>query len=276
MSEAPKLKAACVQLNTGMDPREGVARTSEWVRRAAAEGAELVATPENSSFLVDGKRDLLARAEPEENNSQLAAFRALAVELNIHLLIGSIAVRVSQDRCANRSFLIAPDGEVIASYDKMHMFDVNLGGAQNYRESNQHRPGTKPVLAETPWGLMGLTICYDLRFPYLYRHLAQRGADMLSVPSAFTKGTGKAHWHVLLRARAIETGAFVLAPAQTGTHECGRKTYGHSLIVGPWGEVLADGGTAPGIILADLDFASVAEARRRLPALQHDRELAEQ
>lgn len=273
MPEFAKVKAACIQLNTGMDPEEGIARAAKWIREAAAQGAQLIATPENTPFLIAAKKDLMARAEPEEGNSQLAALRALAAELRVHLLVGSIAVRVSEDRCANRSFLLLPDGRVSASYDKMHMFDVNLGGDENYRESSHHRPGAKPVLAETPWGKLGLTICYDLRFPQLYRLLARRGATMLSVPSAFTVGTGRAHWHVLLRARAIETGAFVLAPAQTGTHECGRETYGHSLIVGPWGEVLADAGTEPGIIFAELDMEAAAEARRRLPTLEHERPL---
>ena len=273
MASAPKMKAACIQLNSGMDPTENITRASEMIARAAADGAELIATPENTSFLVAGKKDMMARAEPEDGNSQLAAFRVLAAELKVHLLIGSIAVRVEENRCANRSFLISPAGAVTASYDKIHMFDVDLGAGESYRESNQHRPGTKPVLANTPWGGLGMTICYDLRFPQLYRHLARRGADLLAVPSAFTVGTGKAHWHVLLRARAIETGCFVLAPAQTGAHECGRQTYGHSLIIGPWGEVLADGGTEPGTIMADLDMAAVAEARRRLPTLDHERPL---
>jgi deaminated glutathione amidase len=271
MANPPKVMAACIQLNTGMDPKENVARASEWITRAAAQGAELIATPENTTFLVAGKRDLMARAEPADSNSQLAAFRVLAAELKVHLLIGSIAVRVEENRCANRSFLISPEGAVIASYDKIHMFDVDLGGGESYRESNQHRPGTEPVLAGTPWGGLGITICYDLRFPQLYRHLARKGADMLAVPSAFTVGTGKAHWEVLLRARAIETGCFVLAPAQTGTHECGRQTWGHSLIIGPWGEALADGGTQPGIIMAELDMEAVAEARRRLPTFDHER-----
>ncbi|HEY2112025.1 MAG TPA: carbon-nitrogen hydrolase family protein, partial [Dongiaceae bacterium] len=185
--------------------------------------------------------------------------------------VGSLALRVSPDRAANRSFLIAPDGEIAARYDKIHMFDVDLANVERYRESAAFRPGHQAVTADLPWGRLGLTICYDLRFAYLYRALAKAGAGFISIPAAFTRPTGQAHWHVLMRARAIETGCFVFAPAQTGEHAEGRKTYGHSLIVAPWGEVLADGGEEVGFITARIDPAKIAEARGMVPALTHDR-----
>ena len=197
---------------------------------------------------------------------------ALAKDLGIWLSVGSLAIKVAADKVANRSFLMGPDGRIHARYDKIHMFDVELPNGETYEESRNYRPGGEAVVADTPFGRLGLTICYDLRFPHLYRALAKAGASYLTVPSAFTQVTGEAHWHVLLRARAIETGCFVFAAAQSGTHENGRKTFGHSLIVGPWGEVLADGGTQTGVVTADIDPARVSEARGRIPALQHDRD----
>ncbi len=185
--------------------------------------------------------------------------------------MGSLAIRLEAERLANRSYLIDPHGRVAASYDKIHMFDVQLSEREGYRESSTFRPGARAVVAETPLGPIGLTVCYDLRFPYLYRALAHAGAKILTIPSAFTRVTGEAHWHVLLRARAIEAGAYVIAPAQCGAHAGGRRTYGHSLIVAPWGEVLADGGAEPGFVIAEIDLAAVAEARRRVPSLDHDR-----
>jgi predicted amidohydrolase len=185
-----------------------------------------------------------------------------------------MAVKIAADRLANRSFLLTPEGEIAARYDKIHMFDVDLEDGQTYRESVLYRPGDTPVLAELPWGTLGMTVCYDVRFAYLYRALAQAGADFLTIPAAFTVPTGKAHWHVLQRARAIETACFVLAPAQWGEHADGRKTYGHSLIVDPWGEVLADAGEGVGFVTAEIDPAKIAEARRKVPALRHDRTLA--
>ena len=209
----------------------------------------------------------------------LAALREVAQETGVWLLIGSLAVDLSREpgtaegerRLANRSYLVDPGGAVVARYDKIHMFDVDLAGGESYRESNAFRPGGRAVLAETPWGVLGMTVCYDLRFPHLYRALAQAGADFLAIPSAFTVPTGKAHWHVLLRARAIENGCFVFAPAQWGEHAEGRRTYGHSLIVDPWGEVLADAGEGVGIVTARIDLAAIAKARRMVPSLQHDR-----
>jgi predicted amidohydrolase len=241
------------------------------VRRARDAGAEFIVTPEITG-MFEPKRDLhLAKATGEETNPALAAFRELARETGAWLLIGSLAIKLDAARLANRSFLIGPDGVIVARYDKIHMFDVDLENGESYRESALYRPGDNTVLAALPWGTLGMTICYDLRFPYLYRALAQAGADFLSIPAAFTVPTGKAHWHVLQRARAIENGCFVFAAAQWGEHADGRKTYGHSLIVDPWGEVLADAGEGVGVITAAIDLAKVAEARRMVPALRHDR-----
>jgi predicted amidohydrolase len=213
----------------------------------------------------------LEKAVGEDAHPVLAAFREIARETGAWLLVGSLAVRVSETKLANRSFLVDPAGAVAAKYDKMHMFDVEIGDGQTYRESALYQPGSEAVIADLPWGRLGMTVCYDLRFPYLYRALAQAGADFLSIPSAFTAPTGRAHWQVLMRARAIETGCFVLAPAQCGEHAEGRRTYGHSIIVGPWGEVLAEAGDAPGHVIVEIDPAQVAEARRKIPSLKHDR-----
>jgi deaminated glutathione amidase len=214
---------------------------------------------------------LFAAIVPEESDASLAMFRELARKLGIHLHLGSLAIKVSSDKAANRSFLIDPRGEIVARYDKIHMFDVDLAGGESYRESRNYRPGESAVLHDLPWGRLGLTICYDLRFPALYRALAEAGAIFLTVPSAFTRQTGEAHWHVLNRARAIENGSFVFAAAQGGKHENGRETYGHSLVVDPWGRVIAEGGVEPGVVLAEIDPAEVAAARGRVPSLQHGR-----
>jgi deaminated glutathione amidase len=228
-------------------------------------------TPEITG-MFEPKRDLhLAKATDEAANPALAAFRELARETGAWLLVGSLAIKLEAARLANRSFLLAPDGAIAARYDKIHMFDVDLKNGESYRESALYRPGDSTILARLPWGTLGMTVCYDLRFPYLYRALAQAGADFLSIPAAFTVPTGKAHWHVLQRARAIENGCFVFAPAQCGEHAEGRKTYGHSLIVDPWGEVLADAGEAVGFVTAEIEPAKVAEARRMVPSLRHDR-----
>ena len=266
--------AACVQMTSGREPAGNIAAASALVRQAKAAGADLVMTPEMTNLMEPGRPALFEKVVPEAEDAALAAFRALAAELQVWLLVGSLAVRVSADRAANRSILLDPAGGIAARYDKIHMFDVDIPDGHSYRESRSFRPGDQAVVADLPWGRLGMTVCYDLRFPYLYRALAQAGAAFLSIPAAFTKYTGEAHWHVLVRARAIETGCFVFAPAQCGTHAEGRQTFGHSLIVAPWGEVLADGGEAPGIVLAGIDPARVAMARRMVPALTHDRRFA--
>jgi predicted amidohydrolase len=224
-------------------------------------------TPENSTLIGANRGETLAKALPEEDHPGLASAQAIARECGVWFLVGSIHVKVEAERNANRSYLVAPDGGIVASYDKIHMFDVQLAGGETYRESSTFRPGEQAVIAETPWGKLGMTICYDLRFPYLYRALAHGGAEMLSIPSSFTVPTGRAHWHTLMRARAIETGCYVFAPAQVGSHAGNRKTYGHSVVVAPWGEVIADAGdTGPGFVTAQIDMAKVAEARQAVPA----------
>lgn len=267
------VRAAVVQTRTPATADAGWAHLEPLVRAAAAQGATLVATPEGSN-LLQRDRALFDLAVPTEADPTVTGRpAALARELGITLLVGSVLVaRHAGEKAANRSLLFGPDGGLIASYDKIHLFDVNLGGlGQETRESNSYRPGDAAVLAGTPVGRLGLTICYDLRFPQLYRALAQAGAEILTVPAAFTRPTGEAHWEVLLRARAIETGSYVLAPAQGGVHADGRETFGHSLIIGPWGEVLARcDGSEPGLAVADLDLDAVAEARRRIPAWQLD------
>jgi len=264
-------RAACVQLRSSDDVGENVRTTSALIREARAQGAEFIATPENTTLMAPDGGAKLAQSFPEADDPALPQFRALAEELGIWLLIGSLAIKVSDTKTANRSFLIDPKGRISARYDKIHLFDVDLPSGEKYRESNTVAGGDKAVMADTPWGKLGLTICYDMRFPQLYRALAKKGAFALTVPSAFTETTGKAHWHVLLRARAIENGAFVIAPAQGGLHANGRKTYGHSLIVAPWGEILAEAGTDPCVIVADIDPAASIDARTRIPNLQHDR-----
>jgi deaminated glutathione amidase len=269
-----RFTAACIQLSSARDAEPNIAAASDLIRRARDAGADFVMTPEVSDMMEPKRAFRLAKAKDEGSHPMLAALRDLARETGAWLLLGSAVVRREEggdDRLANRSFLIAPDGAVAARYDKIHMFDVELDGGESYRESNAFRPGEAAVLAPLPWGVLGMTICYDLRFPHLYRALAQAGADFLSIPSAFTVPTGRAHWHVLMRARAIETGCFVFAPAQWGDHAEGRKTYGHSLIVAPWGEILAEAADGTGFITAAIDPAAVAEARRKVPSLAHDR-----
>lgn len=265
---AAKFRAALVQMCAGRDPERNTTDASELIRRAAGDGADYVLTPEVTNVMELDRAILFEAAAPEDTNRAFAAFRDLAAELGIWLHLGSLAVRHEPDRLANRSFVIAPSGEVVARYDKLHMFDVQLADGEVYAESKNYAPGTKAVIADTPWGGLGLSICFDLRFPYLFRALAQGGARMIAIPAAFTRSTGEAHWHVLLRARAIETQCFVFAAAQTGKHEHGRRTYGHSLIVSPWGEILAEADTDPGIVSAVIDMAQVDEVRQRVPSLR--------
>jgi len=260
-------------MRSGREPEANLAEACRLIGEAAEAGAKFVATPEMTSLLETRSRELFAKVKTEPDNESLPMFRALAEERGLWLVIGSLPIKVSDDKIANRSYLIGPDGEVAAHYDKIHMFDVDLADGESYRESKNYEPGERAVCADTPLGRIGLTVCYDLRFPHLYRALAKAGADILTVPSAFTRKTGQAHWHVLLRARAIETGCYVLAPAQGGIHECGRETYGHSLAVSPWGDIVAEiDGEEPGVTTFEIDLKAVAEARRSIPSLQHDRE----
>lgn len=265
-------KAACVQMRSSDDVQENIHDASNLIRDAARQGAQFIATPENTTLMAPDGGAKLDKSCPEGDDSALPVFRALAQEFGIWLLIGSLAIRVPGGKTANRSFLIDARGRITARYDKIHLFDVDLPSGETYRESNTVAGGTQAVTAELPWCVVGLSICYDLRFPQLYRALAKKGAQLLTVPSAFTETTGTAHWHTLLRARAIENGAFVIAPAQGGTHANGRKTYGHSLIVAPWGEILAEGGTDPGVFMTEIDPAQSVDARARIPSLLHDRE----
>ena len=263
---------ALVQTNSGNQVAPNVAIVSEMIREARRGGADLVMLPETVSLMETRSNLIFEQVRPQDEDEALKTFRALANELDIWLHTGSLPIRLSDTKIANRSFLIDPSGTIKATYDKIHMFDVDLPGGETYRESKNYQPGERAVLAGLPWGKLGLTICYDLRFPHLYRALAKAGADFICVPAAFTRVTGQAHWHVLLRARAIETGCFVFAAAQTGTHQNGRQTFGHSLIIDPWGEIIADGGEQVGIVTARIDPAKVAEARGRVPSLGHDRD----
>ena len=271
------MRAGLVQLTSSDDPAANLPRTIALIEEAVAQGADLVLTPEVTNCVSTSRQRQTAVLQPEDRDITLAGLRDLAARRGIWLLIGSLALKTDDPdgRFANRSFLIGPEGRVHARYDKIHMFDVTVSETETYRESAGFRPGDRAVLAETPLARIGMTVCYDLRFPHLYRALARAGAEVLTIPSAFSPVTGAAHWQVLLRARAIETGCYVLAPAQTGTHPTtsrkARQTHGHSLAVAPWGEVLVDAGTAPGVRVIEVDRARVAVARRRIPALTHDR-----
>ena len=264
-------KAAMIQMRSGLRPDVNIDAAVRYIGDAKEAGADYVLTPEMTNILAANREQLFAVAVEEEADASLATLREVARKLGIYVHIGSLAIRISPDRAANRSFLIDPKGDILARYDKIHMFDVHLAGGESYRESRNYRPGELAVLADLPWGRLGLTVCYDLRFPALYRALAEAGATMLTIPSAFTKQTGEAHWHVLIRSRAVENGCFVFAAAQGGRHENGRDTFGHSLIVDPWGRILAEGDTEPGVIVAEIDPAEVAKARARIPSLQHGR-----
>ena len=264
--------AAMIQMRSGLLPKPNLDQGAKLIREAAARGASFIQTPEVSNMMQTDRIALFENLQSEDDDHSLAAYRDLARELRIHLNIGSLALQATPDRAVNRSFLIGPSGDILARYDKIHMFDIDLGGGESYRESANYQPGEIAVLTELPWGKLGMTICYDVRFPALYRALAEAGASFLTVPSAFTRKTGEAHWHTLLRARAIENGCFVFAAAQAGLHENRRETFGHSLIVDPWGAVLAEGGgTEPGIVLATIEPAKVTAARKAVPSLQHGR-----
>lgn len=269
-----KLEVALVQTRTPDDHQAALSHLEPLIREAAAGGAKLVLTPEASNLLQRDRERLFPQLTSLDDDPVVARGQALAQELGLWLLLGSVLVREG-DGAANRSVLIDDGGRIAARYDKLHMFDVDLPTGERHRESASYRPGDRAAVAETPWGALGMTICYDLRFPHLFRRLAQAGAQMIAAPSAFTRPTGEAHWEVLLRARAIETGAFVLAPAQGGLHADGRETWGRSMVVGPWGEIVAQAdGDEPGVVFANLDLNQVERARRAIPAWNHEREFA--
>jgi deaminated glutathione amidase len=271
ITTAATFRVALIQMRSSRSPAANLDAAAKLIGEAKAGGADYVQTPEMTNIL-EAKRDaLMAAIAPEREDSSLAAFRDLARQHHLWLHIGSLALKVSPDRAANRGFLIDPQGEIAARYDKIHMFDVDLPNGESYRESRSYAPGEHAVMADLPWGRLGLTICYDLRFPALYRALAEAGSMFLTIPSSFTKRTGEAHWHTLNRARAIENGCFVFAAAQGGRHENGRDTFGHSLIIDPWGRVLAEGDVDPAVVIADVDPAAVTSARASIPSLQHGR-----
>ncbi|MEM8575086.1 MAG: carbon-nitrogen hydrolase family protein [Pseudomonadota bacterium] len=272
---ANRFRAALVQLRAGRVIADNLVKAEVLIRQAADGGADYIQTPENTALMELEPERVLKQVQTEAESEPLALFRGLAKELRVWLHIGSIGVKANDGRVANRSYLLAPDGAVVARYDKLHMFDVDLPGGESYRESDNYSPGSQAVLVDfDPGGIaarLGMTICYDLRFTTLYHSLATAGANMIAIPAAFTKQTGEAHWHVLLRARAIETGAFVLAATQGGLHDNGRWTFGHSMIIAPWGEILAEAGVDPCVVLADIDLDRVEEVRARIPALSHGR-----
>jgi len=266
-----------ISMRSGFSPAANLDDAIGLIRQAKENGADYVQTPEMTNIMDIKRERLFAAMVGEEDDKSLARLRELARELGIFIHIGSLGVKVSPERAANRSFLIDRQGEIAARYDKIHMFDVDLANGESYRESRNFRPGEHAVVADLPWGRIGLSICYDLRFPALSRAPAEAGASFIAIPAAFTKQTGEAHWHILIRARAIENGCYVMAAAQGGMHENGRATFGHSLIVDPWGRIVAEGGTEPGVVMATIDPAEVANARGRVPSLQHGRrfEIAE-
>jgi predicted amidohydrolase len=269
--DSGKFRVGLVQMRTTRTPAQNADVAVKMIGEAKNGGADYVQTPEMTNILERSRESLFSKIVPEENDATLATFRELARALKIYIHVGSLAVKTGPEKAANRGFLIDRKGDIVARYDKIHMFDVDLKGGESYRESKSYRPGDLAVVHDLPWGRLGLSICYDLRFPALYRALAEAGATFLAIPSSFTRQTGEAHWHVLMRARAIENGCFVIAAAQGGDHEDGRSTFGHSLVVDPWGKIIAEGGTEPGVIFAEIDPAEVAVARGRVPSLQHGR-----
>jgi deaminated glutathione amidase len=264
-------KVGLIQMRSGLDPQANLAAALALIDEAKRAGADYVLTPEMTNILALKREQLFATIVAEEQDPTLATLREVACKTSTFIHIGSLAIKASPDKAVNRSFLIDRKGDIAARYDKIHMFDVDLAGGESYRESNNYRAGDLAVIGDLPWGRLGLTVCYDLRFPALYRALAEAGASFLAIPSAFTKQTGEAHWHILQRARAIENGCFVFAAAQGGRHENGRDTFGHSLIVDPWGRILAEGGTEPCVVMAEVDPAAVAAARGKVPSLRHGR-----
>jgi len=271
MAKSKMFRVALLQMRSSRSVDSNIKSAVKLAREAKALGANYVQTPEMTNLMELNRKSLFATIVEEERDPSLATFRELARELKIYFHVGSLALKASPERATNRGLLINPAGEIVSRYDKIHLFDVELANGESYHESSMYRPGEIAVLSDLPWGRLGLTICYDLRFPSLYRALAEAGAHFFAIPSAFTKQTGEAHWHVLVRARAIETGTFVLAAAQGGRHENGRDTFGHSIIVDPWGRIVAEGGTEPGVVMAEIDPALVTDTRSRIPSLQHGR-----
>jgi predicted amidohydrolase len=264
-------RAGLIQLRSGREPSANLEMATKLIGEAKKAGADYVQTPEMTNIMEMSREKLFATITPEEFDICLTAFRELARKLSLYIHVGSLAIKVSPEKAANRGFLIDPKGEIVARYDKIHMFDVDLANGESYRESKNYRAGELAVVTDLPWARFGISICYDLRFPSLYRAHAEAGASVLTIPAAFTRQTGEAHWNVLMRARAVENGCFVLAAAQGGTHENGRETFGHSIVVDPWGRVIAEAGSEPGVIMAEIDPAAVAAARARIPSLQHGR-----
>jgi predicted amidohydrolase len=264
-------RVGLIQMRSGRTPHANADAAVKLIGEAKAAGADYVQTPEMTNIMEVKREALFAALAPEESDASLAAFRDTARTHRLWVHVGSLALKVSADKAVNRSLLIDPRGEIAARYDKIHMFDVDLAGGESYRESRSYRPGEIAISTDLPWGRLGLTICYDLRFPALFRALAEAGASFLAIPSAFTRQTGEAHWHVLMRARAIENTCYVLAAAQGGRHENGRETFGHSLVIDPWGRVVAEGGTEPCVVMAEIAPADIVTARTRLPSLQHGR-----
>ena len=272
--KSPKnsFKVGLVQMTSSDIIADNMAAADRLIREAAAKGADFVLTPEMTTLFDFSTKQMMEKIQSEEKDVSLLHFAALAKELGIWLLIGSMAVKKNQ-KAANRSFLFSPSGKKVVSYDKIHMFDVDLPGEEKYRESNSYEAGDRAVIADLPWGKVGLSICYDVRFPALYRLLAKAGAVMLTVPAAFTYIPGKDHWHTLLKARAIENASYVFAPAQVGNHSNGRKTFGHSLIIDPWGHILGDGGAEIGVMVVEIDLELVKKARARIASLSHDKNI---
>ena len=270
-SSGGSFRVGLIQMRSGRTPAANTDAAVRLIHDAKAAGADYVQTPEMTNIMEVKRQEMFAAIAPEESDASLAAFRATARAQRLWVHVGSLALKVSPDKAVNRSLLIDPQGEIVARYDKIHMFDVDLADGETYRESRSYRAGDTAVTADLPWGRLGLTVCYDLRFPALYRALAEAGSSFLAIPAAFTRQTGEAHWHVLMRARAIENTCYVLAAAQGGKHENGRETFGHSLVVDPWGRVIAEGGTEPGVVMAEIDLADITTARARIPSLQHGR-----
>lgn len=267
-----RLTTACLQINSGPDTKANLESLAPMIEEARSRGARLITLPENTDFKVSDRDKLYALACSEKDHLALPFFEQIAKKTGTWILAGGLAIRTEHEKLANRSLLFNDQGKIVARYDKIHLFDADLNQAESYRESNSFRAGNQAVICDTPWGKIGLTICYDLRFPHLYRALAKAGATIITIPASFVTTTGKLHWHVLLRARAIETGCFILAPGQCGTHDGGRTTYGHSLIIAPNGRIIAEAGEDPTILTAELNLNEVEEFRHMLPCLKHDRE----